>query len=204
MSSAILLTVGPAQLARAQTAEPAPTQASEPTPTQPAEPGRTQTAEPVPTQTGEPTPAQAAEPAPTIDLVVKAGRPLQVALDKRIRVKRVGQPVTGTLVDPVYGYDRILVPAGTEVLGHVAKLEGASKMVRARAILGGDLTPVRHVVLEFDSLVLEGGRQIPVKTVVSGGIPHPKRSVAASSEAKETRGGAARAGEEAKAQVKDA
>jgi hypothetical protein len=185
VSSAILLTFGPAQRARAQTAAPTPAQASEPTPTQPADPA----------------PAQAAEPAPTIELVVKAGRPLQVALDKRIRVKRVGQPVTGTLVDPVYGYDRILIPAGTEVLGHVAKLEGASKLVRARAILGGDLTPVRHVVLEFDTMVLEEGRQIPVKTVVSGGIPHPKRSVAASSEAKETRGGAARAGDEAKAQV---
>jgi hypothetical protein len=148
--------------------------------------------------------AQAEEPAAAIDLVVEAGRPLQVALDQRVSVKRIGQPVTGTLVDPVYGYDRILVPAGTKVLGHVAKLEGASRAIRARAILGGDLTPIRHAVLEFDTLVLDDGRQIPVKTVVSGAIPNPKRSVAATSEAKRTGGSVGRAGEEVKAQARDA
>ena len=108
LSSAVLLTFGLAQRARAQTAEPTQTQTSEPTPTR--------TAEPTPTQTADPTPTQTAEPKPTIELVVEAGRPLQVALDQRVSVKRVGQPVTGTLVDPVYGYDRILVPAGTKVL----------------------------------------------------------------------------------------
>src|SRR6266702_4222290 len=91
LSSAVLLTLGLAQRVRAQTAEP------------------TQT------QTAEPTPGPTAEPTPTIELVVDAGRPLQVALDQRVSVKRVGQPVTGTLVDPVYGYDRILIPAGTKV-----------------------------------------------------------------------------------------
>jgi hypothetical protein len=104
----------------------------------------------------------------------------------------------------VYGYDRILVPAGTKVLGHVAKIEGASKAMQLRAILGGDLTPIRHAVLEFDALVLGDGHRIPVETLVSGGIPHPKRSVAATSEGERTGGGAARAGKEVKAQARGA
>ena len=55
----------------------------------------------------------------SIDLVVAAGRPLRVALDERVRVKRVGQPVTATVVEPVYAYDRIVVPAGAKVLGRI-------------------------------------------------------------------------------------
>ena len=49
---------------------------------------------------------------PSLALVVRAGVPLRVALDARIRVKRVGQSVTGTLVEPVYAYDRVVLPAG--------------------------------------------------------------------------------------------
>ena len=80
--------------------------------------------------------AQAAMPAaaqseePSIQLVVEAGRPLRVALDHRITVKRVGQPVTATLIDAVYAYDRIVLPAGTRVNGHVGTLPCTSADVR--------------------------------------------------------------------------
>src|SRR5262245_55498862 len=66
----------------------------------------------------------------SIDLVVAAGRPLRVALDQRIRVKRVGQPVTATVVEPVYAYDRIVVPAGAQVRGRIEKLHGPSAWAR--------------------------------------------------------------------------
>jgi len=52
----------------------------------------------------------AAQSASTIDLVVDAGRPLRVELDQRIRLQRVGQAVTGTVREPVYAYDRIVIP----------------------------------------------------------------------------------------------
>ena len=83
-------------------------------------------------------------------LIVKPGRPLRVALDERVKVKRPGQPVVGTVVEPVYVYDRIVVPAGTKALGHVERIEGPSKGVRVGAALAGDFTPNRHVVLSFD------------------------------------------------------
>jgi hypothetical protein len=113
----------------------------------------------------------------SIALIVKAGRPLRVALDERVRVKAPGQPVRGTIVEPVYVYDRIVVPAGTTVLGHVERIEGPSKRVRLGAALSGDFTPARYVVLSFDRLVLHD-REIAMQTVVSGGTEHVKRMVA--------------------------
>src|SRR5438477_5563664 len=71
----------------------------------------------------------------TVDLVVQAGRPLRVVLDRRLRLRRVGQAVTGTLIEPVYAYDRIVVPAGTGVRGHVKAFESIGGAARVRTIL---------------------------------------------------------------------
>jgi len=93
----------------------------------------------------------------SVALVVQAGRPLRVALDERIRLTRIGQPIAGTLVEPVYAYDRIVIPVGTPVLGHVDKLENGSKGARVRAILSGDFSPLRRAVLQFDTIVSSDG-----------------------------------------------
>jgi len=112
----------------------------------------------------------AAQPAePSIQLVVEAGTALRVALDKRITVKRIGQPVTGRLVEAVYAYDRIVLPPGTVVQGHIEKLESASRGVRVRTILAGDFTPPRRAILQFDTLVLSDGRTIPIHTSATEG-----------------------------------
>jgi hypothetical protein len=126
-----------------------------------------------------------AEPR-SIDLVINAGRPLRVALDQKMSVKHVGQPVTGTVIEPVYAYDRIVIPAGTKARGYIAQLDGASRGARARAYMGGDFSPPRRVVLRFDTLLLEDGREMPVDTVVTGGIPNVKRQVAGGTPKKRT------------------
>jgi len=69
----------------------------------------------------------------SIDLVVDAGRPLRVEFDQRIRLQSVGQVVTGTVREPVYAYDRIVIPVGTRVRGHVSAIDSGSTFVRARA-----------------------------------------------------------------------
>lgn len=101
-----------------------------------------------------------------VELLVKAETPLRVALDEQVKLKRVGQTVTGTLAEAIYSYDRIVVPAGTKVWGRVTKLEKVSAGTRFRAILGGDFTPLRRAVLEFDTLVLDDCREIPIRTEV--------------------------------------
>ena len=128
---------------------------------------------------GQPAAAQADQP--TIDLVVAAGRPLRVALDQRIQLKAVGQPVTGTVTEPVYAYDRIVIPIGTRVRGHVVKIESGSSFVRARAYLGGNFSPPKQAVLQFDTLLPDEGGEVPIDTVVKGGIPHVTRKVAGGS-----------------------
>jgi hypothetical protein len=112
-----------------------------------------------------------------VELVVAAGRPLRVALTDTATVSRVGQLVSGTLVEPVYAYDRIVLPVGTVVTGHVVRLEEPSKASRARAWLAGDFSPHRTIVLEFDAFTRDGV-SVPMGTTVSAGIPHIKRQVA--------------------------
>jgi len=127
-------------------------------------------------------PAQTDEPS--IPLVVDAGRPLRVALDRKITVKRVGQPVTATLIEPVYAHDRIVVPMGTKVIGHIEKLESAPKGTRVRAILSGDFTPPRYVRLQFDTLVLSNERTMPIQTSVTEGSENVTLQVAGASKRK--------------------
>lgn len=103
-------------------------------------------------------------------LVIQAGRPLRVALDTRIRVKRCGQPVTATVVEPVYAYDRIVVAAGTKALGQIESLDPATAGARFKGILlRGDFSPARPVALRFDRLVLADGREIKIETRVGPG-----------------------------------
>jgi hypothetical protein len=109
--------------------------------------------------------ATAAQTGP-VELTVQAGRPLRVALLERVKLRRVGQRVAGTLVEPVYAYDRVVLPAGTKVGGRIAKLERVTGGARLHAILGGDFTPLKRAVLEFDALVMADGSEIPVRTVV--------------------------------------
>lgn len=121
--------------------------------------------------------AQAQEPS-TVSLTVNAGRSIEVVLDQRITIKNVGQPVAGTLVEPLYAFDRVVVPAGTRVLGHVAALEDFSKITKTRAVLSGDLTPMHRVVLQFDSFAFDDGRTLAIQTRVKTEVPHLKRTSA--------------------------
>jgi type IV secretory pathway VirB10-like protein len=103
----------------------------------------------------------------TIPLTLQKGTALSIALDRRVPIGRVGEPVQGTLVQPVYAFDRIVAPAGTKVLGHVAAVNTASRKERAQAIMGGNFTPLRSAQVEFDTLVLGNGRHLPIQTRVS-------------------------------------
>jgi hypothetical protein len=51
----------------------------------------------------------AAQEHSQIDLVVGGGTPLRIALDDTVALTCVGQVVNGTLVEPVYAYDRVVL-----------------------------------------------------------------------------------------------
>jgi hypothetical protein len=114
-------------------------------------------------------PASAQSNESPFRLVVDEGTPLRVAVDRRVVITRVGQQIEAVLVDPVFAYDRIVIPAGTRVLGHVERRAGVSKKRRALAMLSGDFTPLHNILLQFDAVVLAEGRAMPVRTQVSRG-----------------------------------
>ncbi len=120
--------------------------------------------------------------ADTVALAVATGTPLHVALDRRTAVKTVGQVITGTLVEPVYAYDRVVLPAGVAVRGHVAALEQASQALRVQSYLSGDFSPHRHIVLQFDIVTMPDGHEIAIRTVVTGSTEQPTLQVAAAPE----------------------
>ena len=106
---------------------------------------------------------------------VPAGVPLRVALEHRVVIKHVGDPIRGRLVDPVYVVDRVILPAGSIAEGHVAAIGGVPTARRLKAILSGDFTPARDVRAQFDNLVLDDGSRLPVRTSFSRGTAHTMR-----------------------------
>jgi hypothetical protein len=104
-----------------------------------------------------------------VPLSVPKGTPVQVALDKEVHVERVGQAIHGRVVEPVYVFDKIVLPVGTEVSGQIAKLDSVSGGQRTLDALDADFTPARKVHVEFNELLLATGRRIPIRTVVTPG-----------------------------------
>ena len=125
-------------------------------------------------QTVKPLPATNARAAnePTqrfVPLTVLQGTPLQIALDREIRVKKAGQPIQGHLVQPVYAFDQLVLPLGTRVLGHISKVGRPSRRQLTWSILNADFSPPRSVEVSFDQIVLADGRQLPLHAAIVPG-----------------------------------
>jgi hypothetical protein len=120
--------------------------------------------------------AQSVEPF--VQLRVDEDRPLRIALDRRVTVKDVGQAVAGVLVEAVYAYDRVVLPVGTKVLGRVAAIEGVSRSIHLRSVMGGDFTPPKRIRLQFDTLTLAGGQTFEIQTAAAEGEENVVRRAA--------------------------
>jgi hypothetical protein len=102
-----------------------------------------------------------------VPLVLPAGTPLQVKIEKRIRIKGVGQQITGRLVQPLFVFNKEVIPARSEVVGHVARLNPVNRQRRFKAVLNGDFTPLRTPEIQFDALKLPDGKTMPIKTGIA-------------------------------------
>jgi hypothetical protein len=122
-----------------------------------------------------------AQPAASVELTIFPGTPLRVVLDRAVTIHRVGQPVTGVLLEPVYAYDRIVVPAGTRVVGHIARLDGAQGSSRALQMASGNFTPSPRTFVQFDRLERPGASAIVISTAPASGVERVVVSVAAES-----------------------
>jgi hypothetical protein len=113
-------------------------------------------------------PAEQPKPA-TIALTVPKGTPMQVALDGEVRLREVGQPLRAHLVQPIYAYDKLVIPVGAAVEGRVTRIEPVSKGKRVLDALDADFTPTRKFEVTFSEVILTDGKHIPIHTIVTPG-----------------------------------
>lgn len=104
-----------------------------------------------------------------ISLKVPQGTALHVVVDREIRVQKEGQAIHGHLLEPVYTFDKLVLPVGTEASGKIVRVEGPSASQRTLAALDANLTPMRKITVEFTELSLADGRHIPIRTSVVPG-----------------------------------
>lgn len=126
--------------------------------------------------------AQTAAPRPVpqiIALTVPRGTPFEVALDRELRVKKVGQLVHARVVEPVYAFDHIVIPVGTEVTGQLTGIASISGGKRTLAALDADFTPARQLEVSFTELILADGRRFSLDTSVTPGSGQVIRFVTA-------------------------
>jgi hypothetical protein len=105
----------------------------------------------------------------TIPLFVPKGTAIQVALDKEVKVGKVGQPIHGRTVEPIYAFDKLVIPVGAEANGRITKIEDVSAGKRTLDVLDANFTPYRKLEVEFNELILADGKHIPIHTSVSLG-----------------------------------
>jgi uncharacterized protein Veg len=103
--------------------------------------------------------------ATTEQVSVPKGTVLRVALSARISIAHIGHPVEATVVEPVYFYERMVIPVHTKVLGRITALNPVPRGERIIAITSGDFTPLHDPVLQFDRLVLQES-EIQINTEV--------------------------------------
>src|SRR5437660_11282582 len=94
-------------------------------------------------------------------LVIEPGNDFRAALEKGVRLKAPGQPITARLLEPVYAGEVLAIPAGATLKGHVSALSAAPKRKRARRLLDRDFTAPNTAHVTLDQLVLSDGPMLP-------------------------------------------
>ncbi len=139
---------------------------------------------------------------PFVSLTVPKGTALAVAIDRDVRIEHVGQPVHARVVEPIYAFDKLVIPVGAQVTGRVTEVDDPSKAKRTAAALDADFSPERHVEVEFDHIVLSGDRRIPMRTLVTPGSGHPLEFVSAAGDKSASHGAVAEKVKEAKQEAR--
>jgi len=105
-------------------------------------------------------------------MVVGAGNDLRCRLEKGLRITKSGEPITATLVDPVYAGTTIAMPEGSTVKGHVSSISSAPW--HKGQLLRGDFTRPRTANVTFDSVILPDGTALPIHTDSTIGVSDVK------------------------------
>ncbi|GAC1651202.1 MAG: hypothetical protein NVS9B15_11280 [Acidobacteriaceae bacterium] len=97
-------------------------------------------------------------------VTIPADTPLRIAIDQQLRLQHDGEAVHAHLAAPVYLGERLVLPQGTPILGHIAHLNAVPKLQRAQQMAKGDFTPFKTADLRFDHLTLGDGTTLDIAT----------------------------------------
>jgi hypothetical protein len=99
--------------------------------------------------------AHAQQPGQSTEVIaVPVGVPLHIRVTHTAPLRR-GAVVEGLLTEPVYVYDRIVLPKDAIVHGTVSDLIPSDHKLRIRALLNGDVTPLHDPVVNFNSVHID-------------------------------------------------
>jgi hypothetical protein len=104
-----------------------------------------------------------------IRLIVPAGTPIRIAISKRVSISHAGAQVTGRVIETVYAFDQPVIPAGSKVRGHVARVAPLSKLRRTLAFAAADFSPQHQYSVTFDKIILRDGRELSLATTATQG-----------------------------------
>jgi hypothetical protein len=102
--------------------------------------------------------------ADTFSLVVPAGAPFEISLDRRVNVGRIGEPVEAHLVRSVFAFNQEVIPAGSQLTGRVVRFDSLPASRRIRSMMSGDFTPLRDPKAVFEKLYFPDGRVLDIQT----------------------------------------
>jgi hypothetical protein len=101
-------------------------------------------------------------------LAVASGTKVRVAITQRTKLK-VGEPIQGRLMEPIYFENQLAIPAGALLQGNVVSVHPAPHSKRLDARFHGDFTPLGEPVIDFTELSLRDGEHYPIAAEVGGG-----------------------------------
>jgi len=76
-------------------------------------------------------------------MTVEEGTPIKVALDSEVRIRAPGQTIQGRTTEPVYAFDKLLIPVGSVVNCKVSAIDPVAKITRTIQAANGNFSPVR-------------------------------------------------------------
>lgn len=100
--------------------------------------------------------------AHTVPLTVPEGTSIQIALDQEVRVRKMGEPITGRVMQPVYAFDQVVIPAGSPVNGEISGLGAVPGRIRLLDALNENFTPARKVSVNFSEVLLPSGKHLAI------------------------------------------
>src|ERR1017187_3525824 len=108
----------------------------------------------------QPSSSQLSSDAHILAMTVSYGTPLQIALDKEVRVRKADELITGRVMQAVYVFDHLVIPVGTVATGSISTIAPVPGRTRTLDALNADLSPARKLTVAFDELILPDGRHI--------------------------------------------